>query len=255
MMQPAHEHDAKTPAAPQASSPPPAPDTAAAFLADRLPLMTRYVDALCDTGVSHGLMGPREVPRMWERHVLNCAVVHPGIARGAHVADIGAGAGLPGLVLAIARPDLTMTLVEPLLRRTTWLADVVNELDLPNVEVVRARADELWGQRTFDVVTSRAVARIGELARWSLPLVSRGGEMFVLKGSSAAEERDEDEAVLRRLRVRTSEVETWGEGTVEPPTVTVRLTVDGIAPQLTRKQAGTIDKTKQKPSRRPDRRA
>lgn len=82
MTQPAHEHDAKTPAAPQASSPPPAPDTAAAFLADRLPLMTRYVDALCDTGVSHGLMGPREVPRMWERHVLNCAVVHPGIARG-----------------------------------------------------------------------------------------------------------------------------------------------------------------------------
>ena len=133
--------------------------------------------------------------------------------------------------------------------------DVVDELDLPNVEVVRARADELWGQRTFDVVTSRAVARIGELARWSLPLVSRGGEMFVLKGSSAAEERDEDEAVLRRLRVRTAEVETWGEGTVEPPTVTVRLTVDGVAPQLTRKKAGTIDKTKQKPSRRPDRRA
>lgn len=246
--------DATTPAAPQASSPPPAPKTAIAFLGDRFELMTEYVAALCDTGVSHGLVGPREVPRMWERHVLNCAVVHPGIPQGATVADIGAGAGLPGLVLAIARPDLRMTLVEPLLRRTTWLDEVVADLALPNVEVVRARADDLWGQRTFDVVTSRAVARIGELARWSLPLVSRGGEMFVLKGSSAAEERDEDAAVLRRLKVVEADVETWGEGIVETPTVTLRLRVDGVAPQLTRKQAGTVDKTKQKPSRRPDRR-
>lgn len=239
---------------PAAAAVPPAPQAARDFLGDRLSLMERYVALLCDTGVTHGLMGPREVPRMWERHVLNCAVVHPGIRREAHVADIGAGAGLPGLVLAIARPDLTMTLIEPLLRRTTWLEHAVDELGLGNVEVVRARADELWGQRSFEVVTSRAVARIGELARWSLPLVGRGGEMFVLKGSSAAEERDEDEAVLRRLRVVEAYVEYWGAGVVEPESVTLRLQVDGVAPQLTRKQAGTVARAKQKPERRPDRR-
>lgn len=213
--------------------------------------MEEYVTHLCDTGVTHGLVGPREVPRMWERHVLNCAVVHPGIAEGKRVADIGAGAGLPGLVLAIARPDLRMTLVEPLLRRTVWLDRMVEELGLDNVEVVRARADELWGERSFDVVTSRAVARIGELARWSLPLLEPGGEMFVLKGSSAATERDEDEDILRRLKVVEADVETWGHGIVDPETVTLRLTVDGVAPQLTRKQAGTgPSKAKQKADRR-----
>lgn len=205
---------------------------------------------LCDTGVTHGLVGPREVPRMWERHVLNCAVVHPGIPDEASVADIGAGAGLPGLVLAIARPDLRMTLVEPLLRRTVWLERVVEELELGNVEVVRTRADELWGERTFDVVTSRAVARIGELARWSLPLVQPGGEMFVLKGSSAADERDEDAAILRKLKVVEAEVETWGHGIVDPETVTLRLSVDGVAPQLTRKQAGIESPNAKKKARR-----
>lgn len=201
--------------------------------------MESYVAHLCDTGVSHGLVGPREVPRMWERHVLNCAVVHPGIRRDSRVADIGAGAGLPGLVLAIARPDLHVTLVEPLLRRTVWLERVIDDLELPNVDIVRGRAEELWNERQFDVVTSRAVARIGELARWSLPLVRRDGEMFVLKGSSAANERDEDAPILRKLKVVSADVETWGAGIVDPETVTLRLTVDGTAPQLTRKQAGT----------------
>ena len=167
----------------------------------------------------------------------------------------GAGAGLPGLVLAIARPDLRMTLVEPLLRRTVWLERVIDDLELDNVEVVRARADELWGQRSFDVVTSRAVAWIGELARWSLPLVQRGGEMFVLKGSSAALERDEDASILRKLKVVEADVETWGAGIVDPETVTLRLSVEGVAPQLTRKQAGTGPSTaKKKAARRQGRR-
>lgn len=239
----------------ESAPPPPTPDVAQSFLGDRLQLMERYVAHLCDTGVTHGLIGPREVPRMWERHVLNCAVVHPGIAEGRAVADIGAGAGLPGLVLAIARPDLRMTLVEPLLRRTVWLERIVDDLELENVEVVRARADEVWGKRSFDVVTSRAVARIGELARWSLPLVNAHGEMFVLKGSSAAAERDEDADILRKLRVIHADVERWGEGVVDPETVTLRLTVDGIAPQLTRKQAGTgPSPAKKKASRRATRR-
>ena len=223
------------------------PDVAREYLGERADLMQRYVDHLCDTGVSHGLMGPREVPRMWERHILNCAVVSPGIPENAHVADVGAGAGLPGLVLAICRPDLHMTLIEPLLRRTTWLEDVVDDLELANVRVVRARADEQWGKGRYDVVTSRAVARIGELARWSLPLVREGGQMFVLKGSSAEQELEEDRDVLDRLRVVSADVERWGAGVVDPETVTMRLRVRGLAPQLTRKQAGTVAKAKQSP--------
>lgn len=233
----------------EAASPPPiTPDAARDFLGDRTELMAEYVRHLCDTGVSHGLMGPREVPRMWERHVLNCAVVHPGIAQGARIADIGAGAGLPGLVLAIARPDLDVTLIEPLLRRTTWLERVRDELELDNVTVRRGRAEEFWNGECFDVVTSRAVARLGELARWSLPLIHEDGEMFVLKGSRAADELDEDAAVLDRLHVRKAVIEEWGVGVVEPPTVTLRLLVDGLAPQLTRKQAGTVEKAKQSPN-------
>lgn len=245
----------ETPTIGEAAPPPPTPDAAREFLGARVDFMERYVAHLCDTGVTHGLVGPREVPRMWERHVLNCAVVHPGIADESAVADIGAGAGLPGLVLAIARPDLRLTLVEPLLRRTVWLERVIDDLELDNVEVVRARADELWGKRSFDVVTSRAVARIGELARWSLPLVQRGGEMFVLKGSSAALERDEDASILRKLKVVEADVETWGAGIVDPETVTLRLSVEGVAPQLTRKQAGTGPSTaKKKAARRQGRR-
>lgn len=223
----------------EASPPPPTPDVAVEFLGDQLELMERYVGHLCDTGVSHGLVGPREIPRMWERHVLNCAVVHPGIEKNARIADIGAGAGLPGLVLAIARPDLDVTLIEPLLRRTVWLENTIEDLGLENVQVIRGRAEEEWGKSSYDVVTSRAVARIGELARWSLPLLNRDGTMFVLKGSRAQEELDEDAVILNKLRVTSAEVGSWGEGIVDPETMTIRLTVDGVAPKLTRKQAGT----------------
>lgn len=236
-----------TPRFGEASPPPSTPQVAAAFLGERLALMERYVAHLCDTGVSHGLIGPREVPRIWERHVLNCAVVHPGIADHASVADIGAGAGLPGLVLAIARPDLQMTLVEPLLRRTIWLESVIDDMELDNVQVRRARADELWGDAEYDVVTSRAVARLSELARWSLPLVKAEGAMFVLKGSRAAEEIDEDAAVLERLRVADAHIQEWGVGVVDPPTVTIRLRTSGKAPQLTRKQAGIVETKAKRP--------
>ena len=225
-----------------------APEAARRFLGPQTELMEEYVRHLCDTGVSHGLMGPREVPRMWDRHILNCAVVHPGIDHGLRVADVGAGAGLPGLVLAIARPDLDVTLIEPLLRRTTWLERVTAELRLPNVTVLRGRADDFWGAHSFDVVTSRAVARLGELARWSLPLVNKGGEMFVLKGNRAEVELDEDAEVLTRLRVSSAVIEEWGKGLLNPTTVTLRLRTRGVAPQLTRQQAGTVDKAKQSPN-------
>ncbi len=158
------------------------------MFASRLPLAERYAGWLADAGVVRGLIGPREVPRLWERHLLNCAVVTDAIPDGATVADIGSGAGLPGLVLALRRPDLRVTLVEPLLRRTTFLEEVVSDLGLDQVEVVRGRAEELHGTREFDVVTSRAVAPLEKLLGWCLPLCGPSGIVLAMKGSSAAEE-------------------------------------------------------------------
>lgn len=168
---------------------PPAPvEARGVFAVERLPLAERYAAWLADAGVVRGLIGPREVPRLWERHLLNCAALGSALPNSATVADIGSGAGLPGLVLAIARPDLRMTLIEPLLRRTTFLEEVVADLELENVEVVRGRADALHGKRTFDVVTSRAVAPLGRLLEWSMPLVDPLGTLVAMKGSSVADE-------------------------------------------------------------------
>ena len=177
---------AQIPATVVQATPPPAPDVAEVVFGERLPLAERFTAILADSGVSHGLVGPREVPRLWERHVLNCAVVHPAIPEGAPVIDVGSGAGLPGLALAIVRPDLRLLLVEPMLRRTTWLTNTVEELGLDNVEVHRGRAEQFWGRLSAPVVTARAVARLGELARWSLPLLSPGGSMLALEGRIGA---------------------------------------------------------------------
>ena len=167
---------------------PPAPPLAQGVFAARLPLAERYAALLADAGVVRGLIGPREAPRLWERHLLNCAVLTDVLPEGADVCDIGTGAGLPGLVLAVRRPDLRVTLVEPLLRRTTFLEEAVQALELDRVEVVRARAEELHGDREFSVVTSRAVAPLGRLLDWSMPLVRQGGALVAMKGSSAEEE-------------------------------------------------------------------
>jgi len=155
------------------------------FGSDLVPI-NRYIDLLGTWGIERGLMGPREAPRLWDRHILNCAVVTPRIPLGATVADVGSGAGLPGLVWAIARPDLKVTLIEPLLRRTTFLTEAIDELGLANVSVVRARADEI--SDAFDVVTARAVADLGRLVSWCLPLVRPGGVLLALKGESVSAE-------------------------------------------------------------------
>lgn len=165
-----------------------------------------------------GLIGPREAPRLWERHLLNCAALAEAVPEGASVCDIGSGAGLPGLVLAIARPDARVTLVEPLLRRTTFLEEVVAELGLEAVTVVRGRADALHGTTRFDVVTSRAVAPLGRLLEWSMPLVAPRGALVAMKGSSAAEEIASAARMLERLGAATPEVLTLGEA---PSTATV----------------------------------
>jgi 16S rRNA (guanine527-N7)-methyltransferase len=188
-----------------------------------LPLAERYADLLTREGVLRGLIGPREVPRLWERHLLNCALLARAIDPGRDVCDVGSGAGLPGLVLAIVRPDLRLTLVEPLLRRTTFLDEAVEQLELPNVEVVRARAEELHGEREFSVVTSRAVAPLDKLLGWSMPLVRPGGELVAMKGSSAAAELESAASTLRSLDTGAASVEEYGVGLVERPTIVVRV--------------------------------
>jgi 16S rRNA (guanine527-N7)-methyltransferase len=207
-------------------SSPPTPMVASAVFGDRVGLAEAYVDLLADTGISHGLIGPREAPRLWDRHVLNCAVAHPVFSEGTRVADIGSGAGLPGIPLAIARPDLRLVLVEPLLRRTAWLTTTVASLGLTNVEIHRGRAESLWGTDRFHHVTARAVARTGELARICLPLLQSGGSLVALKGEGAVTELEEDGDQLRSMGASRWEVARFGDGLVDPETVVVTVHVD-----------------------------
>ena len=190
---------------------------------DRLALAEQFAGILTDTGVSHGLIGPREVTRLWERHLLNCAVIHPAIAAGQTVVDVGSGAGLPGLALAIARPDLDVHLVEPMLRRTTWLSLAIDELELANATVHRGRAEQFLGVLSAPVVTARAVAPLGQLARWCLPLLIPGGSLLALRGSRAADELEAERALLRRLGAADLRIETFGAGVVDPETTVLRV--------------------------------
>lgn len=193
---------------------------AAGVFHDRLEVVTRYAEILAGDGVERGMIGPREVPRLWDRHLLNSGVVLPRLPHGATVADVGSGAGLPGLVWAIGRPDLTVTLVEPLLRRTSFLDEVVAELGLENVRVLRARAEEV--DETFDVVTARAVAALEKLAKWCMPLVAPGGVLLALKGRSAADEVQQAKRTLGRLGATATLIRTYGE--LEVPTTVVEVT-------------------------------
>jgi 16S rRNA (guanine527-N7)-methyltransferase len=188
---------------------PSTPDLARrAFSSERLPLAERYVELLATAGVERGLIGPREAPRLWDRHILNCLAVGAAVPVGATVADLGSGAGLPGLVLAIGRPDLSVTLVEPLLRRVTFLEEAVAALELDRVRVVRGRAEELHGRERFDVVTARALAPLGRLLGWAMPLVDGSGTLLAMKGSSADEEIAAAAGQLRKLRCAPPELIT-----------------------------------------------
>ncbi len=191
--------------------------------------MTHYATLLASAGVERGLIGPREVPRLWDRHLLNCAVAVPLVPADADVIDVGSGAGLPGIVWAIARPDLRVTCLEPLQRRATFLEEVVTAIDLGDrVQVVRARAEDIVRGRgpvtslRARVVTARAVAPLERLAGWTVPLVQPGGELLALKGRSAAEEVHASATVLERLGIARVEVVECGLGVVDPPTTVVR---------------------------------
>ena len=202
---------------------PPTPAVASGVFSHALPTAERYAALLADAGVVRGLIGPREAPRLWERHLLNCAVLAEAIPPDVDVCDLGSGAGLPGIVLGIVRPDLTVTLVEPLLRRTTFLVEAVEELGLGNVEVVRARAEELHGHRDFAVVTSRAVAPLERLLDWSMPLVRQSGALVAMKGASVREEIDAAAVALRRHGAGPVSVREYGAGVIDPPTIVLRV--------------------------------
>ena len=191
--------------------------------------LTAYVDLLATDGVDHGLIGPREVPRLWTRHILNCAVVaEPAldlVPAGSRVADVGSGAGLPGLVWALVRPDLQVVLVEPLLRRANFLSSAIERLGVAErVQVVRGRAEDVVRSADWvaaDVVTARAVAPLDRLLTWTIPLVRTGGRLVALKGSSAGEEIVAAAAVAESLSMRDLRVELCGAGVVDPPTTVV----------------------------------
>jgi 16S rRNA (guanine527-N7)-methyltransferase len=200
-----------------------------------LPQAESYAALLAGAGVERGLIGPAEAGRIWDRHLINSGLVvellpFAGRTGSRLLADLGSGAGLPGIVLAILRPDLRVLLIEPMARRTAFLAECVGELELGNVEICRARAEDLAGQVQADVVTSRAVARLDRLAELSVGICRPGGLVLAMKGASAAAELGEARRVLDRLGVTDAEVVTAGQdlaarGLVEHPTTVVRFAV------------------------------
>lgn len=176
--------------------------------------------------MQRGLIGPREVPRLWERHLLNCAVLSEVVPEGVTVCDVGSGAGLPGIPLALVREDLKITLLEPLLRRTNFLAEVVELLGLDHVTVVRGRAEEVLGTlQPVHVVTARAVAPLDRLAAWGIPLLRPYGEMLALKGDTAEEELKSAASALSKLGAVETSVLHVGEGVVDPLSTVVRVEV------------------------------
>lgn len=182
-----------------------------------------FVGHLATSGIERGLLGPREIPRLWGRHVLNCAVIAELMEPGSTVVDVGSGAGLPGLAVAIARPDLQLHLVEPLERRVTWLNEVVDDLRLTNVTVHRARAEEMIGRVSGQYVTARAVAALSTLAGWTLPLAAPGGQVLAIKGRSAEEEFEKARKPIRKLGGGAPEIVMAGTTILEVPTTVVRI--------------------------------
>ncbi|AGP56523.1 16S rRNA (guanine(527)-N(7))-methyltransferase RsmG [Streptomyces rapamycinicus] len=235
----------------EAAELPPAPPEARDVFGDRFPEAVRYGELLADVGVTRGLIGPREVPRLWERHLLNCAVLSEVVPEGVTVCDVGSGAGLPGIPLALTRPDLRITLLEPLLRRTNFLREVVELLGLEHVTVVRGRAEEVLGKLTpMHVVTARAVAPLDRLAGWGVPLLRPYGEMLLLKGDTAEEELKQARAALGKLGVVGTSVLHVGAGVVDPPSTVVRVEV-GESPGGVRFAAKRAKAARRSPRRRP----
>jgi 16S rRNA (guanine527-N7)-methyltransferase len=200
------------------------PAAASAFLGDRIELTRRFTDNLAKYGEELGLIGPLELPRLWTRHVLNSALVAP-LLRPGLVGDVGSGAGLPGLVLAIARPDVQFVLIEPMERRVAWLNDQVNELELSNVSVIRERAEDVKLGDRLDQVTARAVSAFRKLLPLTAPLLRDGGELVLMKGAGAQAEIDAAQKEMRKYKVTDARVQVLGEGVTADVTRVILGTV------------------------------
>ena len=207
----------------------PEPAGAVLVFGEHIASARQFAADLAEFGEQLGLIGPLEAGRLWSRHVINCGVVAPYLHAGGQVADVGSGAGLPGLVLAIARPDVHLTLIEPMERRTDWLREESARLGLTNVSIVRARAEDVAEEGPFDQVTARAVSALGKLVPLTAPLVRAGGELVLLKGARVADEIAAAAGVLRRHRVTGVEVLELGGGIVPEVTRLFRATVGGAS--------------------------
>ncbi|KQB84663.1 16S rRNA (guanine(527)-N(7))-methyltransferase RsmG [Corynebacterium oculi] len=204
-------------------APPPAAER---IFGENVEKAVAYHLSLATVGSQRGFIGPREVPRLWDRHVLNCAVIGEVMPEEASVIDVGSGAGLPGIPLALARPDLRITLVEPLLKRSVYLGEVIEQLELSNARVVRGRAEEKALRAKVgkaEVVTSRAVAPLGKLCQWSMPLVGKTGAMIAMKGASVHEELERDERQIRAAGGGRGEVIQVGTELLPEPSTVVRI--------------------------------
>ncbi len=199
------------------------PPTAAPLFGTGLDAAVRYAQILAGAGVERGLLGPREADRLWDRHLLNSVALAELLSPGEQIADIGSGAGLPGIPLALARPDLRVTLIEPLLRRSDFLREVIEDLDL-DVTVVRGRAEEQTVRQVVgeaDAVVSRAVASLDKLTKWSMPLLRPGGRMLAIKGERAEQEIDEHRRAMQSLGAVDVRVVTCGGDYLNPPATVV----------------------------------
>jgi 16S rRNA (guanine527-N7)-methyltransferase len=201
----------------------PEPAAAAEIFGDRIDRARAFTRALAEHGEERGLIGPLEPPRLWTRHILNSAVIAPLFT--GRVGDVGTGAGLPGLVLAIARPDVEWILIEPMERRVAWLSEQKEALGLDNVEVLRARAEDWRRGPVLDAVTARAVSAMRTLVPLTAPLVRDGGELILMKGANAAAEIETADKALRTYKLSNVRLEVIGEGLVAEPTRVVRATV------------------------------
>ncbi|WP_440695656.1 16S rRNA (guanine(527)-N(7))-methyltransferase RsmG [Clavibacter nebraskensis] len=199
----------------------PEPTVASQLFGDRIDLAREFAGQLGRRGEELGLIGPLEPPRLWTRHIINSVLVAPLLRPGV-VGDIGTGAGLPGLVLAIARPDVEFVLIEPMERRVAWLEEQVAHLSLSNVVVRRARAEEVAQEFTLDQVTARAVSAFAKLIPLTVPLVRTGGELVLMKGANAEREVDAASKAIRKYHLADVEVLTLGEGQVEEVTRVIR---------------------------------
>jgi 16S rRNA (guanine527-N7)-methyltransferase len=229
--------------------PPELARAAHALFGERLPLAVEYARRLATDGVVRGLIGPREAERIWDRHLLNCAAIAELVGSGSSVTDVGSGAGLPGIVLSVARPDLSVVLVEPLARRTAFLSEVVSELGLANVTVKRARAEEAAGSvPPADIVTARAVAPLDRLAAWCLPLARVGGRLLALKGATAADEVASHRDAIIRLGGGGPMIRSCGEGLLPEPTTVVEVTRErDVAPASKRSRSGGSGRSRSGP--------